>query len=124
MEKLMKISGLYGLIAGIAIPVVWFFILSLGITGNVLSVLSLEYCFLLGAELLTAVLLAVSGIGLLRQNPLSMPLFYIAMGMLLYAVIFGAGKFFSLGIFAPAGFFSVIVLGTGILLILNLRNNR
>jgi len=52
-----------------------------------------ELAFHLAAEFLTAILLIISGIGLLLKNDWARMLSLIALGMLLYTVIMSAGYY-------------------------------
>ena len=120
MDKLMRISGVYALISAIAMAVIWVFILLFGAVSADMAAHPLQYYFLIGAEILTAVLLFISGVGLLKKSEKTLRLFYIAMGMLLYAVIFATGKFLSLELPYFSVLFVLVSLATAVLLILNL----
>lgn len=76
----------------------------------------IQYYFLIGAEALTACLLFVSAIGMFNKWEKGLKLFYIAMGMLLYAVIFAAGKFLSLGFSSFVVLFMAVAIATSVFL--------
>ncbi len=119
MDSLKKISGIYALVSAFAIVGVWLVILALGIIREDWLAHPAQYGFLLGAEALTAMLLATSAVGLFRGSEKAYRLFFLAMGMLFYAVVFGIGKFLSLGVVGLACFFGVVSVATGVLLLIH-----
>lgn len=66
--------------------------------------------FHIAAELITAILLIISGVGLLRSAAWSRTLNLIAMGMLFYTCIVSPGYFAQQGNWAWLVMFSVIIL--------------
>jgi len=120
MEKIFKVSGIYALISAFAIGVVWAILLGLGFIKEEISAYPLQYYFLIGAEILTACLLLISAIGMLRRSEGALKLFYISMGMLLYAVIFATGKFISLGFPYFALLFALVSVATAVILSIHL----
>ena len=120
MERLLKISGIYALISAFAIGVIWAILLGLGLLKEEVAAYPLQYYFLIGAEILTACLLLISAIGLLMGSEKATKLFFISMGMLLYAVIFATGKFLSLGFPYFALLFAVVSVATAVILSIHL----
>jgi hypothetical protein len=116
MEKLTKISGIYALISAVAMVIIWALIVGFGFLEEEMRAHPVQYYFLLAAELITACLLFISAIGLLKQSDRALKLFYISMGMMLYAVIFATGKFLSIGQPYFAGLFVIVSWATVVLL--------
>jgi hypothetical protein len=116
MNKLLKASGIYALVSAFAIGVVWTILLGCGFIREEISAHPIQYYFLFGAEALTACMLFVSALGLLGKSGKGIKSFYIAMGMLLYAVIFAAGKFLSLGLLYFAVLFMAVAIATSVFL--------
>jgi hypothetical protein len=116
MDKLMRISGVFALISAVAMALVWALIVGCGFLAQEMRAHPVQYAFLLTAEGITACLLFISGVGLLRNAGRALRLFYIAMGMMLYAVIFAAGKFLDLGLTYFTGLFALVALATAVLL--------
>jgi len=114
MNKTSRLIAVYSLVSGCAMPLIWtvFFITGLvsGKDGNV------QLGFLLFAEFLTAAVLLAAGIGSLRRSKWSRNAALAGLGMLLYAVIYASGHFFSLGIPVLAGFFAVLSVATAVVL--------
>ena len=116
MEKLIQISGVYALISAVAMVVIWALIIGLGFLDEEMRAHPLQHYFLIAAEGITACLLFVSAVGLLKKSGRAVKLFYISMGMMLYAVIFATGKFLSIGLTYFAGLFILVALATAVLL--------
>lgn len=92
----MRFAGIYGITAGILIFVQWLFYLA---TAHVpaLDSAPLEVVFHLAAEFMTSMVMIAGGIAVLRRRPWAARLYYLASGMLIYAVIDSAGYFVQLG---------------------------
>lgn len=100
MPKIVKLTGVYLLVSGIAMPVVWGILWQSGIFQH-------EYA-VLAPEVMTIVLLITAGVSLLRSAERAGRLAFTALGALLYAVLFGCGKFTLAGQIGWAVFFAVI----------------
>ena len=92
----MKFAGIYGIIVGILIFVQWMFFL---FTARVpqLDAAPVEIVFHLAAEFMTSIIVIAGGIAVLRRKPWAPRLYYLASGMLIYAVINGTGYFAQIG---------------------------
>ena len=66
--------------------------------------------FHIAAEMATAILLIVGGIGMLAQTNWSRNIFLISMGMLFYTAIVSPGYFAQKGQWAWLGMFSAIII--------------
>jgi hypothetical protein len=92
----MKFAGWYGLVVGILMIAAWVFLLA---TGQVPELgtqpLALRYHLL--AEFATALVLVVTGIGLLRKPQLWQRRYTLAAGMLIYSSTYNAGYFLQQG---------------------------
>jgi hypothetical protein len=122
MSKLIKISAVYAIISGIAMYVLWGIFYATGFVVKEVSATPVSFYILIGAECLTATLLLVSGFGLFAKQKWALRLFFISMGMMLYAVIFATGQFSQRGNFGLVGFFAVIATATAFLLALHIAN--
>lgn len=70
----------------------------------------IRICFHIAAEMLTAVCLITSGIGLLAAQAWSIPLYLVASGMLFYTAIVSPGYFAQKGQWGWLVMFSVITI--------------
>lgn len=75
-----------------------------------------EIGYHLVTEVGTALALLGAGLGLLRHAPLATRLYPVALGMLLYTVINSAGYYARRGDVAMVGLFTVLTVGTLLLL--------
>ena len=122
MRTIEKVSGIFGIGSAVGMTVMWVIIFSLGLLQADIAAHATEYGLLLAAEFCTASLSLIGGLSLLRGKAHSV--FKIAMGMLLYAVIMGAGKFLDRGMLGFGLFFITVAVATSIVIILNLRASR
>lgn len=84
-----KITAVYSIVIGISVLGMWsMIILTGGITEG-----AIEISFHLLSEFLMAILLIISGIGLLRGKTSGRKLFLISNGMLIYSVLNAAGYY-------------------------------
>jgi hypothetical protein len=92
----MKFTGWYGLLVGLLMTAVWIVLLA---TGQVpeLGTQPLAIKFHLFAEFITAFLLVVTGVGLLKKPERWQRRYLLAAGMLLYSIINAAGYFLQQG---------------------------
>ena len=88
----MKFSAIYALCVGALMLVQWTFFL---LTGNVPELQSAPWsiAFHLAAEFLTAILLIISGMMLLKGLLLAKQVFLLSVGMVVYAMVNSAGYF-------------------------------
>lgn len=92
----MRFAGIYGITVGILIFAEWVYFL---FTAHVPEMDSapLEIVFHLAAEFMTAMIAVAGGVAILYGKPWAARLYYLASGMLMYAVINSAGYFVHLG---------------------------
>lgn len=123
MEKFKKFAAIYAIIAGICIPVLWIFILAAGVIIKLNSEPT-ALTLLLASEFITAVFLLTGGIGLLLKKAWSLKIWFLSMGMLLYAVLNATGQFMQMNhpFFAPA--FIIITAATACTILLSLLVNE
>ena len=109
----MKLSAIYALCVGVLMLVQWAFFL---LTGNVpeLQTTSWSIAFHLGAEFLTAIMLIISGILLLRTHRLGKQIFFISVGMVVYAMVNSAGYFAQSGDWTFVVMFGVLLALAGV----------
>ena len=88
----MKFSAIYALCVGVLMLAQWVIFL---LTGNVPELQSAPWsiAFHLVAEILTAIMLIISGIMLLKRHPRGKQIFLLSVGMVVYAMINSAGHF-------------------------------
>lgn len=109
----MNFPALYAIVVGLLIFGQWAFFL---ITRQVpeLKTERVRVLFHIADEFLTAVLLIVSGVGLLLQLSWAMSVYLIAMGMLLYAIIVSTGYFAQKRVWPIVAMFAALLLLTAI----------
>ncbi len=107
----MKFAGWYSIIVGILMLVQWIFFL---LTGQVPEVQSAPVAlgFHLVAEAVTAVVLIIAGIRLLRQMTGGHRMDLIALGMLTYTIIVSPGYFAQQGTWPLVVMFGVLLILT------------
>lgn len=84
------IASIYIIIIGVAMLCMWVFLLGKREVPE-LNTKPTQIFFHLVAELLTAIMLIIGGIGLLLNQPWGVALFFIAIGMAIYSTINAAG---------------------------------
>ena len=106
-----RVRAGYAVAVGAAMVGLWAVLFA---TGGVpeLATAPAEVAFHLAAELLTALALLASGVGLLRGREWARRLHPVALGMLLYAAISAAGYYAGLGDDAAVGAFGVLIVAT------------
>lgn len=92
MIKLKKIAGIYAIIVGCSIILVWIFML---LTNNVpeLSTNPTSIYFHIVAEVVMAIMLLVSGFGMLNKYKWSVNLYILSSGLLIYSLINVSGYY-------------------------------
>jgi hypothetical protein len=103
----MRFPALFVLSVGVLMLAQWTISLA---TGQVpeLQTAPWEIVLHLAAEATTALLLILSGIGLLRRWAWARTLFFVAAGMLLYTVIVSPGYFAQRGQWPPVLMFAIL----------------
>lgn len=119
--KYRKIASIYSLFIGISMIGMW--IISY-VTDGIpeLKIKPVELSMHLAAEMLTAALLIVGGIGLLLNKKWSLSIYLISIGMLIYTLIMSPGYFLQKGDFALAGMFMVLLILAVSLTVLLIKN--
>jgi hypothetical protein len=105
----MRFVAWYSILVGVFMLAQWGFTLGTGQTPEIQSE-PIRLAFHLAAEFVTAVMLILSGIGLLRRTPWARLLSPVALGMLLYTVIVSLGYFAQQGQWAPVVMFAILLL--------------
>ncbi len=107
----MRFAGIYGITVGLLILAQWmFFILTAHIPE--MNTVPLEILFHLSAEFMTSIVIIAGGISVLRRKPWAPRLYYLASGMLIYAVVNSTGYFLQLGQWPFVAMFAVLLLLT------------
>ena len=105
----MKFAAIYSIVIGTGMIAQW----SMSLISKQIPELITEpirIWFHIAAELITAIILIISGVGLLSSGAWSRTLNLIAMGMLFYTCIVSPGYFAQQGNWIWLGMFSVIIL--------------
>jgi len=119
MSHLARISATFSLISGIAIIIIWVIFYMIGLADDLIHAATVSFCLLFIAECLTSALLLIAGFGILQKKPWASKLFLLAMGMMLYAVIYASGQFFQKGYPLLGGFFLLIAFAAAAITIAN-----
>lgn len=109
----MIFSGLFALIVGVGMIGQW----SISFVSRRIPELTTEpkrICFHIAGEMVTAITLVVSGIGLLAAAPWAQTFFLVSIGMLFYTAIVSPGYFAQRGSWIWVLIFAVII-GLGLL---------
>jgi|SRR6056297_544002 len=107
--NLRKVKAIFSVIIGFSILALW---IMLFLTDQIPEIDTelFRISFHIFSELLLAIILIISGIGLLRKSKRAEKLFLVAMGLLLYSVINAAGYYGQNGNWIMVVMFSAISL--------------
>ena len=109
MTKMTKASAIFAILMGVLMLIVWGILLGTGqeaeVSAGTPSALSL-----LAAEFLTAFSLIIGGYGLFTQRTWGLRATLVALGMLLYCVVFSIGVFAERGIAPAVAWFVFVTL--------------
>ena len=111
MTKMTKAAAIFAILMGVLMLLVWGILLATGqeaaVSAGTPSALSL-----LAAEFLTAFSLLIGGYGLLTGRTWGLRAALVALGMLLYCVIFSIGVFAERGIAPAVAWFLFVTLAS------------
>ena len=109
----MKFAAIYAICVGALMLVQWVFFL---LTGNVPELQSAPWSigFHLAAEVLTAIMLIISGMMLVKSHPLGKQVFLLSVGMVVYAMVNSAGYFAQSGDWVFVVMFGVLLVLAGV----------
>lgn len=118
----MKFAAWYGIVIGFGMILQWIFFI---LTGSVPEFQTEQWriALHLAAEFVTALLLIVSGIGLLRSRAWAKNLLLVGLGMVIYSEIVSPGYFAQLGQWAFVAMFAVFLFGAVIAVTVTLRES-
>lgn len=105
----MKFAAIFSIIVGAGMIVQW----TMSYLGKQIPELKTEpirIWFHIAAEMVTALCLLISGVGILRSVPWSLNLFLISMGMLFYTAIVSPGYFAQQGKWGWLAMFGTIAI--------------
>jgi len=119
IEHPRTLSATYAIFIGITIFGMWSV---LAFTNQIpeLKTGSVEIIYHLIAEFLTAILLIIAGIGLVKQKNWSFHLFFVSLGMLFYTTIVSAGYYVDAGELIMLSMFSFLQILTFLFIILGI----
>jgi hypothetical protein len=105
----MKFAAIFALIVGIGMVVQWGMSY---LTGKIIELKTepIRIGFHIAAEMITALCLIISGIGLLMPTRWGKDLFLVSMGMLFYTSVVSPGYFAQKGQWLWLGMFSAIII--------------
>lgn len=92
MNRLTRVSAIFGIISSICMALLWGIFFMTGISAEIAGGPVFRGALIFD-EALTSAGLMTAGIGLIGGKRWAPALFHASMGMLLYAVLFAAGKF-------------------------------
>ncbi len=121
--KIKKIASAYSIFIGLSIFGMWIMFWILGEIPE-LETEPIRIGMHLTAEFVTAVLLIVGGVALLKSWKYGIDLFQISMGMLIYTLIQSPGYFAEQGEFVFVMMFAMFLLIAGILLVWSFKNPK
>jgi hypothetical protein len=103
-----KASGIYGIIVGVVMVLMWTFFI---VSGQVPEFESrpVEIVFHLVIEFLTAIMLVISGIAALKQIRWGRLLLLFSFGMLTYTLVLSPGYYAQQGVFAFVIMFAALL---------------
>ncbi len=109
----MKLPAFYAICVGTLMLVQWAFFL---LTGSVPELQSAPWsiAFHLAAEFLTAIMLIISGMMLIKTHPLGKQVFLLSVGMVIYAMVNSAGYFAQSGDWIFVVMFGVLLVLAGV----------
>lgn len=118
--NIRKLIAIYSLFIGILMIILWGLLI---VTGQVPEIATkpAEITLHLMAEFVTAILLIIGGIGLLKKIKIGYNTNLVALGMLLYTLIVSPGYYLQRGDFVFLGIFVILFIFTVIFLILSLK---
>ncbi len=116
--KLRKTIAVYSIIVGIAMLGIWVLQLLTG-QATELETEPIRITLAIAADWLTAIMLLVSGAGLLRQKYWAIKLSLFSLGMLVYSVVVSAGYFGQLGNLAFIALFAILFIMNAIFIVSN-----
>jgi uncharacterized membrane protein (DUF2068 family) len=115
-----KVLAIYSIIVGISIFSMWSMII---LTGGI-SEGTIEISFHLTSEFLMAILLVISGIGLLKNKLYGNKLSLLANSMLIYSVLNAAGYYRQRGNFPMEMVFAVILVISSLFMALEIFKEK
>jgi hypothetical protein len=120
MKQHNKLIGIFALISGAAMGVIWIIFAIAGIIQYLLTPGSITFIMLVVAEAITAISLIIGGIMVLKQAVCGEKIAFIALGMMLYGCLYATGKFFHEEYIFLGLFFGLISIVTLIILLLQI----
>ena len=120
-SRLRLIAGIYSIVVGISMFAVWGLYFANGTVFGVKPVGS-GLGFHIAAELATAVAMLIGGMGLLARKSWGLKIYFLGLGMLIYALVNSPGYYLPQGgkiviaVFASSGVFSLIFVALGLLI--------
>lgn len=117
-----KAAGVYGVVVGISIIGLWAMLLAQGQVPELITAPATIY-FHITAELVMAVLMLISGLGLFLGKSWSQKLFTLSSGLVVYSVINSSGYYAQKGNSAMVFMFMALLAAT-VLMLAGLWANR
>jgi hypothetical protein len=124
MKRLEKVSAIFAIVSSFGIVLFWSIGFIFGFT-DIESVVEQDSgILLLASECFLACMLFLGGIGLLRKRVWGLAVFYIAMGMLLYALFIAIGQLMKSGFIILALYFVCIAIADAAILAMHLFGKK
>lgn len=120
---LKRVAASFCIVMGISIMGIWFVFY---FTGSIPEIKTkpVEFGMHISAEFITAILLIISGIGLLKSINWAFDIYLLALGMLLYTLIMSPGYFAQKGDLIFVVMFALFIIITIILLTFSIRKRE
>ena len=119
--KMKNISAIYAISVGVSMLGMWIMFF---LTNNIpeLKTEPLRIGMHLLAEIITAIMLIICGVFLLRDKERAFGLYLISVGMLLYTLIASSGYFLQIGDYGFVLMFGILIVITVILIVLSRKD--
>lgn len=119
--KIKNISAIYAISVGVSMLGMWIMFF---LTNNIpeLKTEPLRIGMHLLAEIITAIMLIICGVFLLRDKERAFGLYLISVGMLLYTLIASSGYFLQIGDYGFVLMFGILIVITVILIVLSRKD--
>ncbi len=123
-EQLNRMTAVFLLAGAVCLVLIWVIFFLTGITTDFFSHFGFHNLFLMIAEMITAVMMAAAGTGILKKKLWAEGMKYLALGMLSYALILGTGQFLESGIYIVVILFLLVLSAALVILYLNLFRKK
>ena len=118
--NLRKAAAVFAVIVGVMMIAQWSFFMAAGEVTE-LETEPVRISFHLAAEFITATVLIIAGLALIKQKDWAFPIFMLALGMLSYTIVVSPGYFAQDGDYVFVGMFVVLWVLTVAFILLGVK---